>query len=93
MTISSWLWGRKIISNASIKATGIATKIFIITFTQDLNFSGDYLPLGKTKAIITPMIIFVKLTLAVSNNQIDSLNMKCPIMGKPSKIIGLKLDS
>ena len=93
MIISSSLWGRKIISNASIKATGIATRILIITFTQDFNFSGDDLPRGKIKAIITPMIIFVKLTLAVSNNQIVSLNMRCPIMGKPSKIIGLKLNS
>ena len=67
--------------------------ILIITFNQAFNFSGEDLPRGKSKAIMTPMIIFVKLKLAVSKNQIDNLNMRCPIMGKPSKIAKLKSDS
>ena len=63
--------------------------------SQSFNRARDLGLPGNKRATLTPMIIFAKLKLAVSRNQIASRNIrfKYPIVSIPSRKVGLTSDS
>ncbi len=62
---------------------------------QSCNLPKDLGLPGNRRAILTPMMMFATLKLAVSRNQMTSRNIrfKYPTMQTPSRIIGSTSDS